>query len=203
MRRYLIELLGTFALVLTAVVAFGRGEPLAALAVGAVLAGMLALDPDDDPALRPHLNPAVSLGALLQGRLAAAEVFPYWAAQLLGALLGATLGLWLAEVPAGPALGGEQLLRAGAVELVLAFLLALVALTTRTGPHAFAAGLVMAAGLLVAAPLSGGALNPALAFGQAVSGLGSWGSIWVILVATFAGGGLAGLAAGQLSSRPG
>lgn len=203
MRRYLIELVGTFALVLTAVVTLGRGEPLAAVAVGAVLVAGLTLEPGQDAGSRPHLNPAVSLGAMLQGRLPIMELTPYWAAQLTGALLGAVLGMWVAEIPAGAALAGEQLLRAGAVELLLTFVLALVALVARTDHYPFAVGLAMTAGLLVAVPVSGGALNPALAFGGAVSGLGTWGSIWVLLAATAAGGALAGVVAGQLSSRPG
>lgn len=203
MRHYLVELIGTFALVLTAVVSLGRGEPLAAFAVGGVLVAALALDSGDDAGSRPHLNPAVTLGATIQKRLHAADLVPYWAAQLSGALLGAVLGMWVTEIPAGAPLTGQELLRAGAVELALTFLLVLVALLARSDHHPLAVGLAMAAGLLVAVPVSGGALNPALAFGEAVSGLGTWSSVWVLLVATVTGGALAGLAAGQLSSRPG
>lgn len=189
MRSYLIEVVGTFALVLTAVVALGRAEPLAAIAVGAVLAAMLTLGPDT------HLNPAVSLGAVLRRELPAAELMPYWAAQLLGALGGAALAMWVAQIPAAPALSGEQLLKAGVIELVLTFVLVLVALSAPAATRALAVGLVMTAALLVAVPVSGGSINPALAFGQAVSGLGTWGSIWVLLVATLAGGALAGVTA--------
>lgn len=197
MRSYLVELIGTFALLLTAVVTLGRGEPLAAIAVGAVLAAMLTLGPE------PHLNPAVSLGAVLRRQLPPAELLPYWAAQLAGALGGAALGMWLAEIPRATDRSGTQLLQAGVVELVLTFLLVLVALSTSAGTRVAAVGLMMTVALVVAVPVSGGSINPALAFGQAVSGLGSWGSLWVPLLATLGGGGLAGLVAAQTSSRPG
>ncbi len=38
-----------------------------------------------------HLNPAVSLGLVVGGRFKAAELLPYWVAQVLGALAGAAL----------------------------------------------------------------------------------------------------------------
>ena len=36
-----------------------------------------------------HVNPAVSFGAFVSGRMSATEMVTYWAAQFLGALAGA------------------------------------------------------------------------------------------------------------------
>jgi aquaporin Z len=42
--------------------------------------------------------------------------------------------------------------------------------------------------------ISGGAFNPAVAFGASVMGLFSWSNIWIYLLADFAGGAVAALA---------
>lgn len=42
-----------------------------------------------------------------------------------------------------------------------------------------------------AEPISGGAYNPAVAFGISTMGLSSWGNIWLFLVANFLGGAIA------------
>lgn len=206
MRRYAIELVGSFFLVLTFLVSVGSGDPLAALAVGSVL---MVLVYAGGGAPVPHFNPAVSLGAVVRGRLDAAELLPYSAAQLLGTLLAAVLARWLVALPEGVSLAGDLVAKALVVELLFTFALTYVVLTVgerdRRGNsyYGLAIGFAAAGGLLVAGPISGGVLNPGVAFGGAVSGLGTWGSLWVLLVATFAGGALAGLAVRQASSSPG
>ena len=97
------ELFGTFVLVfaglgtllyakldtsggsLTVAVAFGIAAAVVLATVGRVSGG--------------HVNPAVSLGAAIAGRLSWADLLPYWLAQLVGGALGAAV-LWL-TVPTG------------------------------------------------------------------------------------------------------
>src|SRR3954466_11888979 len=44
-----------------------------------------------------HLNPAVTLGLCAGGRFPATEVIPYWTAQVVGAIVGAGLLLFIAS----------------------------------------------------------------------------------------------------------
>ncbi|OJV82490.1 MAG: hypothetical protein BGO37_04620 [Cellulomonas sp. 73-92] len=103
MARTGAELFGTFVLVfaglgtllyakldtsggsLTVAVAFGIAATVVLATVGRVSGG--------------HVNPAVSLGAAIAGRLSWADLLPYWLAQLVGGALGAAV-LWL-TVPTG------------------------------------------------------------------------------------------------------
>src|SRR6202034_2728782 len=103
MRRFVTELLGTGLLVFfgvgVATLNFGfkfdggsiaAGVVVTALAFGLVL---LALAYVLGPISGCHVNPAVTIGVWLSGRIPLAEAVGYWIAQLVGAILGALL-LW-------------------------------------------------------------------------------------------------------------
>jgi aquaporin Z len=99
MRRYAAEAIGTFAVVFMGcgaalvggdtigdagvAVAFGLGLAVMMLALGPVSGG--------------YVNPAVTVGAALAGRLRAREVAPYIAAQLSGGVAGAALVVAMAN----------------------------------------------------------------------------------------------------------
>ena len=100
-RRLIAELVGT-AMLLAVVIGSGiMGERLAggnaAIALLAntlaTVCGLYVLIEIFGPVSGAHFNPAVSVAMALRGELPAAELAPYVAAQLLGALLGA----WLAN----------------------------------------------------------------------------------------------------------
>lgn len=129
-----------------------------------------------------HVNPAVTVAAVLVGRIRATEAFVYVGAQLFGAALA---GLMASAVYAAdvwdPVKLGTPLLGPGVapgtgvfIEAVLAFLLALTVLaTTRDSSGGYvaagaAAGAVLASAVLVAGPITGAALNPARALGPAL-----------------------------------
>jgi MIP family channel proteins len=129
-----------------------------------------------------HVNPAVTLAALLVGRISPRRAAAYVVAQLAGAVIAA---LMVAAVYApdvwGPVALGTPMLGPGVapgtgvfVEAALAFVLVLTMLvTTRDpehgyGPAGMAVGAVLAASVLVAGPLTGAALNPARSFGPAI-----------------------------------
>src|SRR4051812_22281866 len=91
-QRYLAEVLGTYVLVFVgagAVIGYGGGSaPFAfglALLVGLYIFGDIS---------GGHFNPIVSLSMLLDRRMSAKEVGPYWLAQFVGAVL-ASLSLLL------------------------------------------------------------------------------------------------------------
>lgn len=217
MKSYLAEVMGTFILVFVgcaSVVTGGFGGILPAGSVGiglafgiAVIASAYALGPVSGA----HLNPAVSLGAFLAGRLPAKDLIPYMIAQVIGGVLGAIV-LWI--IASGAASGAPSNLAANGwdptkysmmsaflVEVVATFIFVTVILGVTSAKHATAfAGLVI--GLTLAAlhfcfiPVSGNSLNPARSIGPALfSGSVAIGQLWLYIVAPLIGGAIAGVVA--------
>lgn len=211
-KRYGAEFLGTLLLVF-----FGVGSAIAgrveggvvvvALAFGLVL---LALVYTLGPVSGCHVNPAVTLGALLAGRTNLPDAIAYWLVQIAGATAGAFilfgLSRWggvhdqtgaLGTNSYGPNinLGGTMVL-----ETVLTFLLVLVVLvvTSRTENAGFAGlaiGIVLAACHLVGVPLDGTSVNPARSLGPALfEGGTALSQLWVFIVFPLLGGLLAAAA---------
>ena len=197
MTKYAAELIGTFVLMLTVATAAGEGAVLAAVGIGSALMVMVYATGHISGG---HLNPAVSLAAVVRGRLPAGELVPYWVAQVVGALLAALVGMWLVDIPQAAAFSGSLILKAFVSELLFTFALAFVVLNTATSKdhpnnsfYGLAIGFTVLAGAVAVGPISGAAFNPAVAIGMSLSGLAAWASIWVYLVACLLGGALAGL----------
>ena len=204
MRRYIaehlaeyIEFLGTSALVLTVGCSVLGARPLAPLAIGGVLAVMVYAGGHISGG---HYNPAVSLAVWVRGRLASRDLLLYWAAQLVGALLGAVLAHFLidtrghATTPTGRDAAVVLL-----AEFLFTFLLGYVVLNVATsrdnehnGFYGVAVGTTVMAGAIAVGPLTGGAFNPAVVAGGWVIGLFSGSSIWLYLLATLLAGATAG-----------
>lgn len=161
-----------------------------------------------------HLNPAVSLGMVMAGRMSVGEFIYYAAAQTVGAILGAAILLAIASGKAdysvaGTGLGqngfgagylGEYSMGAALVfELVATFLFVTVILgaTGSGAPIGFAGlaiGLTLAAIHLVGIQVTGVSVNPARSIGPALFvGGKALADLWVFIVAPLAGGALAGL----------
>lgn len=198
MRKLVVELVGTFFLVLTVVTAVGASAALAAVAIGSALMVMVYAGGHISGG---HFNPAVSLAVMVRGRLGVVEMVQYWVAQLVGGAAAALLGIWLVDAPEATALSGEKLWQALVVELLFTFALAFVVLnvsTSKDHPHnsfyGLAVGFTVTAGAVAVGPISGAAFNPAVALGTSISELSTWGSLWVYLVACLVGGAVAGLA---------
>jgi MIP family channel proteins len=154
-----------------------------------------------------HFNPAITIGYWVTRRLSTLDSLAYWAAQLAGATAAAFyLKLVVPEDIANNIfLGTPELMRdfprwsGMALEGVATFFLVLVVFATMVDERGtfhsvagFAMGLTITLGVLVAGPLTGGALNPARAFGPAVASSHwlNWGIYWV---GPLGGGFLAGL----------
>lgn len=197
MTKYAAELVGTFFLMLTVATAAGEGAVLAAVAIGAALMVMVYATGHISGG---HLNPAVSLAAVVRGRLAVGDLVPYWVAQVVGALLAALVGMWLVDIPQAAAFSGSLIFKAFVAELLFTFALAFVVLNVATSKdhpnnhfYGLAIGFTVLAGAVAVGPISGAAFNPAVAIGMSLSGLAAWASLWVYLVACLLGGALAGL----------
>lgn len=151
-----------------------------------------------------HLNPAVTVALAATRRFPWRYVGTYVGAQLVGGLVG-SLATWVtygdqartvanlaATVPADGVSQGRALL----VEALITFVLVLVVVPVATDERVPAAlaplavGLVLGALVLLAAPVTGGAVNPARAFGPAVLA-GEVGPLWLYLLGPLAGGVLA------------
>jgi len=158
-----------------------------------------------------HINPAVTLGALLAGRIGLRKAAEDWVAQLVGGIVGAAVLYLLAkQVPrlrtyeafGSNGYGGRSPVGIGAggaflAEVLLTFLLVFVFLTvTRkivmTGNEPVPVGLALAAVNLVGIPLTWTSVNPARSLGPALfAGGGALSQLWLFLVAPMVGGVLA------------
>jgi aquaporin Z len=199
MDRYLTELIGTFFLVLAVGFTAVSGSAFGPLAIGSTLMVMVYMGGHVSGG---HFNPAVSLGVFLRGKMEKADVIPYMAAQLIGAILAALVVIGMTDTPFAPAPGpGVGIVAMFAAELLYTFALVLVVLNTATHPdvegnsfYGLAIGFTVAIGAWTVGPVSGGAFNPAVGTGpilvSAFSG-GSLANLWLYLTAPFLGGLLA------------
>jgi aquaporin TIP len=151
-----------------------------------------------------HINPAVTFGAVITGRMKLSTGVLYVAAQLAGAVIGALLleAALVGEIEGN--LGAHSLnLNAldgkGAgvmVEAVLTFILVFAVFATAMDPRGMANLAPMAIGLavlvdhLVGVPLTGASMNPARSFGPALVA-DAWSNHWVYWLGPLTGGGLA------------
>lgn len=191
MRKYVTEFIGTFGLVFTVGCAVLSNSGLAPLAIGAVLMVLVYAGGHISGA---HYNPAVTLGVLLRGKISLSDAVPYWISQLVAAFLAA----WLARFVVDPNPANIHVLSlAGAhanfaallAEFFFTFALVYVVLNVATSKdqpnnHFFglAIGFTVAAGAASVGGISGGAFNPAVAFGGMLMGFLGWSNVWVFLL---------------------
>ncbi len=199
MNKYVMELIGTFFLVLTVgltVVGGGSGV-IPPLAIGTVLMVMVFAGGHISGA---HYNPAISLGVWLRGKMAGKDLLAYWAFQLVGALLAA---LAVQYLRAGVPITTMNLLRGPALlaEFLFTFALVLVVISTATAKgtegnsfYGLAIGFTVMAGAFAVGNISGGAFNPAVALGTSLLKLSAWSQLWIYWLAEFLGGACAAYA---------
>lgn len=217
MKKYLAEILGTFLLVFigTASVVLGglaTALPVAQEAIGLAFGiGVISAAYAIGPISGAHLNPAVTVGVFLAGRMPASEVVGYIIAQIVGAIL-ASLALWvIVSGKTGGYTGGFGanawdpavwgLSSAFLVEAIATFVFVTVILGVTAEKHATAfAGLVI--GLTLAAihfaviPITGTSVNPARSIGPALfTGGAAISQLWLFIVAPLVGGAIAGIVA--------
>jgi aquaporin Z len=197
MKNYVTEFIGTFFLVLTVGLTVIGGTPMAPLAIGASLMVMVYMGGHISGG---HYNPAVSLGLMLRGKLAAKEFVPYVVAQLLGAVAAAGVAYVVTGRTFAPEPGyGVTPLQALVVEILYTFALVLVVLNTATHPavkgnsfYGLAIGFTIVVAAFAGGPISGGAFNPAVGTGptilHAMMGSGTWQHLWLYIVGPCVGG---------------
>jgi aquaporin Z len=198
-RKYVVEIIGTFFLVFTVgTTAFISGS-LAPLAIGAALMVMIYAGGHISGG---HYNPAVTVAALVRGRIGAADAVGYWIAQFVGALLAALAARGVAHHGRITAMTLSGHIGAAFVaELLFTFALCWVVLNVATSKdhpvnsfYGLAIGFTVMAGAVAVGGISGGAFNPAVAVGASTIGLFAWSNLWLYLVAEVIAGVAAGLA---------
>ena len=190
-RKLVVEFIGTFFLVFTVGASVRTGTSLAPLAIGAALMVMVYAGGHISGG---HYNPAVTVAALVRGRISGGDAIGYWAAQLVAGLVAAYVVR--ATVPSSPA---HALVSALVVELLFTFALAYVVLNVATSKdhpdnsfYGLAIGFTVLAGAIAVGGISGGAFNPAVVLGGAAMGLFGWSTL-IYLVPQLIAGVTAGL----------
>lgn len=222
MKAYIAELFGTACLVFigcATIVTGGFGGLIpdgGSLTIGLAFGiAVIAMAYAIGPVSGAHLNPAVTVGVWLAGRLPAKDVAGYVIAQMVGALIGA-LALWL--IVSGKA-GGYDLGATGfghngwdpvqgysasaafLTEMIATFVFVTVILGVTSGNHTTVMagaviGLTLAALHFAFIPVSGNSLNPARSFGPAVFvGGTALAQLWLYILAPLIGGAAAGVVA--------
>src|SRR6185437_2356489 len=199
MNRYITELIGTFFLVFTVgcTVVGNAGGTMAPLAIGTALMVMVFAGGHISGG---HYNPAVTLGVWLRGKIERKDVVGYMIAQVVGAVLAALAVKYLkAGVEVVPM--NLPILPALLAEFLFTFALVFVMLNTATAKgtagnsfYGLAIGFTVMTGAYAVGGISGGVFNPGVAVGISIMGLSAWSSIWIYLVANFAGGAAAAVA---------
>ena len=130
-RKYVVEFIGAFFLTLVVVASVLSGSVFTPLAAGAALMVMIYAGGHISGG---HYNPAVTLAALVRGRIGIRDAVPYWIAQVVGGVVAAVI----ARAAVNPAavktltLSGHAEAAAAVVELLFTFALCYVVLNVAT-----------------------------------------------------------------------
>jgi len=222
-KKFVAELLGTAVLVYFAVgvatLMFGFGAFGGSFAAGVVTTALafgltlMALAFSLGPISGCHVNPAVTMGVWLSGRMTIKEAGGYWVSQFVGGILGA-LALWatLSSSPIynrhltglgtdgwGPTGSHIDIGVAGAfvaeVVLTALFVFVILAVTHRSGNAVtapVAIGLTLTVVHLIGIPITGTSVNPARSLGPAlIVGGTALHQVWLFILAPLVGAALA------------
>ena len=208
MKKYFAELVGTMVLVL---MGCGTAVSLAcnpvlniAGVVGTALAfglAVVAMAYTIGGISGCHINPAITFGVWLSGRMSGKDAIGYVCAQIIGAIIGAAI---LYAIAPGRGVG-ENVCQAGistwvglVAEIVFTFVFVLVVLGTTDEKKGagnlagLAIGLTLVLVHLACIRYTGTSVNPARSIGPALfAGGDALKQLWIFIVGPLAGGALA------------
>ena len=217
MKKFIAELIGTFALVLFGCgsAVFGQhfvnadaplstmGNPITITAIGMCFGlAVLIMAYTIGPISGCHVNPAVSFGVFLNKGMSFGDMIMYWIAQLIGASLGAIAiglisqqwGSFGANQFADGHFGGAFI---GEILFTFLFVMVILGSTSERAPKGFAGvaiGWALAIVNIVMIPIDGASVKPARSFGPAIfQGGVALSQLWVFIVAPLIGGALAAI----------
>lgn len=225
MKRYISELIGTMVLVLfgcgsAAIAGSVLGTFGIAMAFGLSIVAMAYVIGDISGC---HVNPAVSIGMWIDGRLETKDLLVYIVFQFIGAIIG--IALLVMIINSAPSLGGYAATGLGQngfgsassvgldvvgailVEIILTFVFVFTVLgVTKKAENATVAGIVMGLTLafvyLLGIPLTGASVNPARSLAPALFlGGQALEQVWVFILAPVVGAVIAGILFKGLTSE--
>lgn len=216
MKKYLAEMFGTLVLTLmgcAAAVSLGCDNAQAATVVGTAFAfglSVVAMAYTIGGISGCHINPAITLGVLLSGRMSAKDAVGYWVAQVIGGILGAAI-LYALTTSAGivsglgandlQTLDGNTVTVCGGfiaeVVFTCVFVFVVLGATSKTNGATnnwagLAIGLALVLVHLCCIRYTGTSVNPARSIGPALFAAGTaLTNLWIFIVAPLIGGALA------------
>ena len=209
MKKYIAECIGTFILTLLGCgTAMFLGCNTPAGVVGTAIAfglTVVAMAYTIGGISGCHINPAITFGVALSGRMSWGEAVGYWIGQVIGAIIAGAVLLLLTKVVAAPdltgGLGTNGVANAGGVggallvEFIATFIFVLVVLGTTDAKKGagnlagLAIGLTLILVHLVCINLTGTSVNPARSIGPALFvGGEALANVWVFILAPMVGG---------------
>ena len=217
MKRYISELIGTMVLVLfgcgsAAIAGSTLGTVGIALAFGLSIVAMAYVIGDISGC---HINPAVSIGMWIDGRMETKDLLLYIVFQCIGAIIG--IAILAVIINSAPSLGGYlttglgqngfgsassvglDVVGAIIVEIILTFVFVFTVLgVTKKVENGAVAGIVIGLTLafvhIMGIPLTGTSVNPARSLAPALFlGGQALNQVWVFILAPVVGAVIAGL----------
>ena len=217
MKKYLAEMIGTFVLVLmgcgsavfagdiAAVVGTGVGTLGVAFAFGL---SVIAMAYTIGGISGCHINPAITMGVAVAGRMSWKDAVMYMIFQVIGAVIASAVIYLLISTlggHAGPTATGANSVHVGfsitggfLAELIFTFIFVLVVLGTtdaKKGAGNFAGlaiGLTLVLVHIVCIPITGTSVNPARSIGPALfEGGAALSQLWLFIIAPLLGGAIA------------
>lgn len=225
MKRYIAELVGTMVLVLlgcgSAVFAGGAADTVGAGTgtIGVALAfglSVVAMAYCIGGISGCHINPAITLGVWMSGRMESKDALMYMLFQVIGAIVGAGILAALVSTGghAGPTMTGANSFDVGETaqaflaEAVFTFIFVLVVLGATDQKQGagnmagLAIGLTLALIHIVCIPITGTSVNPARSIGPALmEGGQALSQLWLFIVAPLVGAAFSSLVWKYLGSE--
>jgi len=205
MKKYFAELIGTMVLVLMgcgSAVFAGAAQPFAAVGtLGVAFAfglSVIAMAYTIGKISGCHINPAITLGMLINNKISGKDAAGYMLFQCIGAIIGSAI-LYLLAKESGSATtltganGYSDLATAFIAEAVFTFIFLLVVFgaTSKGSADGFAGlaiGLALVLIHIVCIPITGTSVNPARSLGPALfEGGAALSQLWLFIVAPFVG----------------
>lgn len=217
MKKYIAEMIGTMVLVImgcgSAIFAGSAGEAVGAGVgtIGVALAfglAVVAMAYTIGNVSGCHINPAITFGVFLSGRMKGKEAGMYMLFQVIGAIIGSAFLYALVSLGdhAGPTVTGSNSFKEGMMgqaflaEMLFTFIFVLVVLgatDSKKGAGSMgglAIGLTLVLIHIVCIPITGTSVNPARSIGPALfEGGDALSQLWLFIVAPMVGAALSAI----------